>query len=131
VRGGALPLLAFAALLTILLTINWIWTDDAIQVGTFAFAVMVMLTIAAALTISRRDAARRGPPPPADAPQTVPAASLASVSAGVGAASIAFGAAFGRFLVYFGAGLLIASLGRIAVEARAERRSRVDEDRRR
>ena len=33
-RGGAIPLLAWATLLVILMAINWIWTGDPIQVGT-------------------------------------------------------------------------------------------------
>ena len=37
-RGGALPLLGWGCLLVVLMAINWIWTDDTIQVATFGFA---------------------------------------------------------------------------------------------
>ena len=42
VRGGAIPLLAWGAALALLLAINWVWTGDAIQVGSFGFAVAVV-----------------------------------------------------------------------------------------
>ena len=32
-RGGSIPLLAWGALLAVLMVICWIWTGDAIQVG--------------------------------------------------------------------------------------------------
>ena len=42
----------------------------------------------------------------------------------VGFAALMFGLVFGRFLVYFGAGVVIASLGQVAREIRDERRAR-------
>jgi hypothetical protein len=124
-RGGAIPLLAWSALLIVLLIINWIWTGDAIQVATFSFAAVAILGSAVALTIaSRREALRPGPPPPSSEPEAVPTASLGSVMVAVAASAIVFGLAFGSFLIYFGFGLLIASLGIVAREIRAERRQR-------
>jgi hypothetical protein len=124
-RGGAIPVLAWGLLLVVLGVINWIWTGDAIQVGTFGFAVLAVWTAGTIfILVSRGEAVRRGPPPPAPGVASVPAGSLGSVLAALAFAAILFGLAFGRFLIYFGAGLLIASLGRVTVEIRAERRSR-------
>jgi hypothetical protein len=125
-RGGALPLLAWSLLLGVLLTINWIWTNDTIQVGLFAFAVLSIVTLALTLTAaSRGRAIRRGPPEPATGPEAVTEASLGAVLLAIAIASIIFGLAFGRFLVYFGGGLLIISAGLVIREQRAARRSRL------
>jgi hypothetical protein len=124
VRGGALPLFAWAALLAVLLAINWIWTGDAIQVGSFGFAVLAVVASGIALTLARRDAIRPGAPDLPDEAEAVPEASLGAALAGLSVATIAFGLAFGRFLVDFGTATLLASLGRVAVEMRSERRSR-------
>ncbi len=124
-RGGAIPLLAWGALLIVMAAINWIWTGDAIQAGTFAFAAGVVLAAAGLLALrSRAAAVRRGPPEPSAAPEPVPNASLGAALAGLSVAAILFGFAFGRFPIYFGAGMLVVSLGRIAIEIRAQRRSR-------
>jgi high-affinity Fe2+/Pb2+ permease len=57
-------------------------------------------------------------------PEAVPTASLGALLVAVAVGSIVFGLAFGRFLVYFGAGLLIVSLGMVVRELLAERRQR-------
>ena len=65
-RGGAIPLLAWGALLVVLMAINWIWTGDAIQVGTFGFARGAW-SGEAPLALTWPAAARRcgaGPPAP-------------------------------------------------------------------
>ena len=54
----------------------------------------------------------------------MPSASLAALIAGLAFGCFVFGLAFGHFPIYFGAGLLIAALGRLALEVRAERRAR-------
>lgn len=123
-RGGAIPLLAWGAALAVLMVINWIWTGDAIQVGSFAFAVAAVWGIAAVLTARRREALRPGPPSPPAEPEAVPTASLGALLVGISVASIVFGLAFGRFLMYFGAALLIVSLGMVARELHAEWRQR-------
>ena len=124
-RGGAIPLLAWGALLAILGVINWIWTGDAIQVGTFAFAVLaVWLGAALLIALAGRVALRRGTQEPSAAPETVPQASLGAVVLALSVASILFGFVFGTFPIYFGAGLLIVSIGRLTVERRAELRTR-------
>jgi membrane protein implicated in regulation of membrane protease activity len=125
-RGGAIPLLAWALLLCLLLAGNWVWTGDAVQVASFAFAVLAVVTFALGFTARDRAAARRGPPsPPArPSPEALPSFSVAPVGIAVGLAAVLFGLAFGHFSIYFGCGLLAASLGRLAVELRAARRSR-------
>ncbi|HWF51355.1 MAG TPA: hypothetical protein VG294_12020 [Solirubrobacteraceae bacterium] len=121
--GGAIPLLAWGALLVVLGAINWIWTGDAIQVETFAFAVLVIIGSAGALVLMSRQALRHGPPQPRGDPEAVPQVSVAAVVAGLSVGSIAFGFVFGAFFTLFGFGMLVASLGRLAIEVRAQRRS--------
>jgi Na+/H+-translocating membrane pyrophosphatase len=123
-RGGALPLLAWATLLVVLLAINWIWTGDAIQIGTFAFAALAIYAGAALLGQSNREALRPGAPEPRPEPETVPQASIGAVIAGLSVAAILFGLTFGRFLIFFGAGMLVVALGRLALELRSQRQSR-------
>jgi hypothetical protein len=123
VRGGAIPLLAWGALLAVLMTLNWIWTGDAIQVATFALAVVAVYTGAALLAATGRDALRRGPPAPTPGPEALPEASVAAVLVGLSIACILFGLVWSEFLIYFGAGVLVLSLGRVALELRTERES--------
>src|SRR5437588_10104436 len=123
-RGGSIPLLAWGVLLAVLMTLCWIWTDAAIQVGTFAFAVAVVWGGAALFAAEGgRQALRRGAPPAVRRAQAIPTASLGAVLVAVAVGSILFGFAFGRFLVFFGAGLLVVSLGLIVYEVRGERRA--------
>lgn len=119
-RGGAIPLACWATLLAVLLAINWIWTGDAIQVGTFAYAALSIYTGALLLWLFSRAAIRPGPPEPTGDPEAVPDASLAAVGVALSIACILFGLAWATFLVFFGAGVLLLSLGRLAVELHAE-----------
>ena len=119
-RGGAIPLLAWGTLLVVLMALNWIWTGDAIQVGTFAMAAGVVYAGAALLVARDRQALRRGAPPASDEPELVPEASLAAVVAGLSIACIGFGLVWAGFLIYFGAGVLVLSIGRLVLELRAE-----------
>jgi hypothetical protein len=125
-RGGALPVLAWALLLGLLFTGNWIWTGDAIEVGEFGLALLIILMSALALTAANRSALRRGapPPPPEGHFESVPEVSLAAALAPFAIASVLFGLAFGHFLIYFGAALFVLALGRLGVELRASRRTR-------
>lgn len=124
-RGGAIPLLAWALLLAILMAVNWIWTGDAIQVATFGFATLAVLTSAVILAVrSRREALKPGPPAVVDEPEAIPVASLGSVLIAVSLSSIVFGLAFGRFLMYFGAALLIVSTGAVLRERRTQAQTR-------
>jgi hypothetical protein len=124
VRGGAIPLLAWATGLVVLLAINWIWTGDAVQVGTFTYAALAVYAGAGLLVVAHRHALRPGPPSPRHDPEAVPDGSLAAVIAGLSIACILFGVVWAKFLVFFGAGMLVLSLGRVAIELRSQRESR-------
>ena len=123
-RGGALALLVWGAILAVLMAICWVWTGDAIQVGTFAFAVAVVWTGAALLVAAAPQALRRGPPPATEELTAITSASAGAVLAAIAVAALCFGLAFGRFLVYFGAGLLILAVAMLVREWTAERRAR-------
>jgi hypothetical protein len=120
VRGGAIPLLAWATLLIVLMLGNWIWTGDSVQVGSFALAAGLVYALAVVLVAWNRQALKTGPPPPEDEPQVVPETSLAAVLVGLSIACIGFGIVWAGFLIYFGAGVLVLSLGRLVLELRAE-----------
>jgi hypothetical protein len=57
---------------------------------------------------------------------SVPQASVAAAGIGVSLGCILFGIAWARFLVDFGIGVLVLSIGRLVLELRAERQSRID-----
>ncbi len=122
-RGGSLPLLAWAALLTLLLAGNWVWTGDAIQVASFGLAVLAVIGFALLFALRSHDAVRRGPPPPRRRAEALPSFSVAPVGVALGLAAVLFGLAFGHFAIYLGCGLIAASLGRLALELRAARRA--------
>jgi hypothetical protein len=124
VRGGAIPLLAWATILLVLYAGNWIWEGRPIQIGTTVFAIVVIYGGAGILWLFRREALKRGPPPPAQEIESVPEASIGSVLVALASASILFGLVWAQFFVYFGAGLLVLALGRVAIELRDERRTR-------
>jgi len=124
-RGGAIPILAWAILLAVLMAGNWIWTGDAVQIGAFGFAVLVIALTALLLVLSCREAIRRGPPDPSTRArvQAIPDLSVGAALAAIALASIGFGLDFGRFLIYFGFGLFALAVGRLGVELRAARES--------
>ena len=133
-RGGAIPLLTWATLLVVLLAVNWIWTGDVIQVGSFAFAALVIYAGGGLLfVVAGRQALRRGPPSPGTDPEPVPQTSVAAVTVGLSIGCILFGVVWAHFLVYFGVGVLVLSLARLGVELRAQREGgrRLSGDRRR
>lgn len=124
-KGGAIPLLAWGLLLTVLFVANAVWDARFVNAATAAFAALVVFAAAALVVLrSGRTALRRGAPAPSSEPQAVPHASAGAALAALGLASIVFGFTFGKFLVYFGAALLAAALSRIVLELRAERRDR-------
>jgi hypothetical protein len=51
---------------------------------------------------------------------------VAAAGIGVSLGCILFGIAWARFLVDFGIGVLVLSIGRLVLELRAERQSRID-----
>jgi hypothetical protein len=122
-RGGAIAPLVWSVLLVAMMVINIIWTDgNAIQAGTFGFAIlMVWLLGLALLRLSPREALRKGGPELRTSPEALPAASAASAMAGVGLAAFSFGWVFGGFWVFFGAGILAICLGRLILEHAAQR----------
>lgn len=123
-RGGSWAPLVWACLLLALGVTNIIWTrGNKIEGGSFLAAAGLILALALALAAaSRGDSFRRGGPAPERAPRAVPSASYAAMLAGLAAGAFAFGFTFGHFPIYFGVGLFIAAVGRLAVELRAERR---------
>lgn len=124
-RGGVIPLLAWAMLIVLLLALNWVWTDDLIQVAAFAFTALSVIGWGVVLIVARpREALRRGPPEPSAEPESVPTASYGSVLLAVGAATVVFGLVFGHFLIDFGFGVLAAGILLVAREQYAERRAR-------
>jgi len=123
-RGGAIPLLAWGTLLLVLYALNWIWEGRAIQVATTVFAIVAIYSIAAGLWLLRREALRRGPPPADPEPDALAQSSTGAVLVGLSVPCILFGMVWARFLVYFGAALLVAALGRSAVELRDQRAAR-------
>jgi membrane protein implicated in regulation of membrane protease activity len=125
-RGGAIPILAWGTILLVLAIGNWIWDAKPVNAGVASAAVAIVYVFGVAQWLSRREAIRRGPPEPRHELDSVPQASLAAAGIGVSLGCILFGIAWARFLVAFGAGVLVLSLGRLVLEIRAERHSRVD-----
>ena len=125
-RGGAIPLLAWGTVLLVLAIGNWVWNAKPVDAGAASAAVAIIYLFGVGLWLSRREAIRRGPPEPRHALDSVPQASLAAAGIGVSLGCILFGIAWARFLVDFGIGMLVLSIGRLVLEMQAERRSRVD-----
>ena len=122
-RGGALVVLAWAALLGALFVGHWIYAAEPTQIAISGGSIGVMLLWGLVAVAVRRESLRRGPPPPRRIVEAIPAYSFAAGLIGFSVASIAFGFVWGRFLTYFGAGLLLISLVRLAAELRSERRT--------
>jgi hypothetical protein len=125
-RGGAIPILAWGTILLVLAIGNWVWDAKPVNAGAASAAVAIVYVFGVALWLSRREAIHRGPPEPRPVLDSVPQASLAAAGIGVSLGCILFGVAWARFLVAFGIGVLVLSIGRLVLEMRAERRSRID-----
>jgi hypothetical protein len=119
-------MLAFAALLALLFAGNWVWAGDAIQVGEFAFALLLVAACALALTLADRSAIRPGPPaaPARLRLSTVPDLCVGALLVPVGVAASLFGLAFGHFALYFGVAVLVLACARLANEVRLQRKTR-------
>jgi hypothetical protein len=123
-KGGAIPFLAWGALLVVLFAGNTVWNGKLMDSLASGFAAAVILAYAAALMLlGGRRATRKGAPEASGRPEPVATSSLGAVAAGLSLACALFGFVFGSFLIYFGAGMLLLSLGRVIVEVRAEHRS--------
>src|SRR5205814_784006 len=120
-RGGALVLLIWSLLLLALFLGNWIYAGDGTQIAVSAAAVGLILTWGVLVALSGREALRRGPPPARTSAEGVSDISFGAAVAGFAVATIVFGLVWGHFLVYFGAGLLVAALIRLGIELRSER----------
>jgi hypothetical protein len=125
-RGGAIPVLAWGTILLVLAIGNWIWNGRAVGGAVASAAVAIIYLFGLALWMSRREAIRRGPPEARPVLDSVPQASLAAAGVGVSLGCILFGIAWAKFLIDFGVGLLVLSVGRLVLEIRAERRSRIE-----
>ena len=122
-RGGAIPLLAWALILTLLFALNVIWTGKGLDAAMAGFAVAATVAFAFAFIASRpREALRKGEPPPSPEPEAIPTASPGAVLFAIGVGALVYGFAFGHFLVYFGAGLVVAGLAVLAREEYVQRR---------
>jgi hypothetical protein len=124
VRGGAIPVLVWAGLLFVLFVGNWIWDAKTVNAAEAAFAAVIIFAAAFALWLARHESIRRGPPPPHTTVEASPSMSLGAVLAGLGVGSILFGIVWAQFLFFFGIGLFVVGLGRLAIELRSERASR-------
>jgi uncharacterized iron-regulated membrane protein len=111
-------------LLLVLCIGNWVWDDKPVNGAAATAAVVIVYAFGIALWLARRESIRRGPPEPALEPESVPEASVAAVAIGLSVGCALFGLVWSKFLLYFGIGTLVASLGRLAVELRAERATR-------
>lgn len=115
-RDGAKPLLCWASLLTLIGVLNAVWAGISVQTATFGAAVLAILFTACVLALRPL---RRGP-------EAITYASFAPALIAVGFAALMFGFTFGHFIVYFGAGLMVAGLGRLLIELRHQRRATRD-----
>jgi hypothetical protein len=119
----------WGTILAVLAAGNWIWDDKPVNSGAATAAVVIIYAFGLGLWLRHREAIRRGPPEPRVETETVPQVSTGAVLAGLSVATILFGLPWARFLVYFGIGTLILSLGRLAIEVRYERASRQEAER--
>ncbi len=123
-RGGAIPLLAWAFILAVLYALNVVWTGKGLDAAMAGFAVAATVATAVGFIALRpREALRKGEPAPTEEPKAVVSASYGSVLLAVGVGSLVYGFAFGHFLVYFGSGLIVVSAGILAREKYAQRRA--------
>lgn len=127
-RAGALPLLAWSALLGVLFVVHLLMTGvavgDPIDTAVFAFALGIILGWGALTVAEARDTARRGAPEPEPGLEAVPAASLGAVVVAAAVVACGFGLVFGSFLVFISAGLFAAGVFVLARELVDERRAR-------
>lgn len=123
-RGGAIPILTWGTILLVLAIGNWVWDDKTVNGLAASGAVAIIYLFGLAVWLARREAIRPGPPEPRLEPESIPQASLAAVGMGVSVGCALFGLAWAKFLFDFGIALFIVSVGRLALEVRAERASR-------
>ncbi|HUJ34765.1 MAG TPA: hypothetical protein VLW51_06115 [Solirubrobacteraceae bacterium] len=123
-RGGAIPILAWGTILLVLCIGNWVWNDKPVSGAAATAAVVIVYAFGVALWVARPESVRRGPPDSPGEPEAVPQVSVAAAAIGLSVGCALFGLVWSEFLLYFGVGTLVASLGRLAIELRSERASR-------
>ena len=121
-RGGAIPSFLWGTGMAVLLAANVIWTHNHFQLYLNTFAVVVTFAFPIAFTLRDRAALRKGAPMLEDELEPAPSTSLAAALLGIAIGAMLFGAVFGQFLVYMGAGLWLLAFGRLIVEVRSQRR---------
>jgi divalent metal cation (Fe/Co/Zn/Cd) transporter len=120
-RGGAIPIIAWGTILLVLAIGNAIWDAKPVN-GIVAFAASLIIYVTALLLwLARHDAIRRGAPQAEGELDVVPQSSTGAVFVGLSVATILFGIVWAKFLLFFGIGILVLSLGRVVIELRSER----------
>ena len=114
-RRAAAPVLGWAALLTVLTVVLWLWTSDPLPPSLFSGAAGVTWLIGLYLLLR---------PGRAQEIRRVPDLSLATVLVAIALALLAIGAIVGLWLLLIGAGLLLLAAGGVGRELLAQRRLR-------
>jgi hypothetical protein len=114
---AAVPLLSWAALLTVLAAVLWVWSSDHLPPAIFSAAAGVVWLIGFYAVLRPGKRPRLRVRPELDL-------SFSSVLVAIAIAMLVVGALVGEWLVLIGAGVLLAGLIGVAREIRAERRYR-------
>jgi hypothetical protein len=114
---AAVPLLAWATLLTVLAAVLWLWSSDHLPPAIFSAAAGVAWLVGLYAVLRPGKRPRLRVTPELDL-------SFASVLVALAIAMLVLGALVGEWLVLIGAGVLVAALIWVARELRAERRYR-------
>ena len=112
---AAIPLLVWAALLTTLAGVLWIWTSNDLPPAIFSGAAGIAWLIGLYGLLR---------PPALARIRMAPDLSLPSALVAFAVVMLVLGALVGRWLVFLGAGVLVIALAGLARELRAERRLR-------
>jgi hypothetical protein len=114
---AAVPLLAWATLLTVLAAVLWVWSTDHLPPAIFSAAAGVAWLVGLYAALRPGGRPRLRVRPELDL-------SFSSVLVAIALAMLVLGALVGEWLVLIGAGVLLAGLIGVAREIRAERRYR-------
>jgi hypothetical protein len=114
---AALPLVAWATLLTVLAVALWVWSTDHLPPAIFSAAAGIAWFVALAALLRPGSRPRLRVRPELDL-------SFSSVLIAIAIAMLVLGALVGEWLILIGAGALVAGLVGVARELRAERRYR-------
>ncbi len=113
-RAAAVPLLGYAVLIGVGAAGLWVWSPDHLPAALLGGGAVLIGVIAAAVAL-------RGGAEPAVRP--IPDLSFAMVAVAFGLCTMLVGAYLGLYLVLIGGGVLLAGLGGVGRELRAERRA--------